>query len=300
MEYTNCVKCGKPKELGEECPHCGVYYAKAEAKLKEMREKESTFNWRPSSLAFHYVDAEGEHTEREVDNAYRFNFGNNHYIRGACRLRKATRTFRADRITGEIVDINTGEVVDPLKILEVDPPENLFNDEEQAAITEETASDRWSKASSDDKEAVRKLGAWAAAALVVFILWAWPSPNDEKHPQAPKQKVSATSRSAVEVNLGYLPAPLTSQDQATTLLDLIAKNPGRNPYQLTYKTADNVVIFGCNLDKNIIVRMHNYNDGSGSAESWHGNVRYRLQQAAAGNSLNDTPGGNSPGTFTRF
>lgn len=39
MTHKNCVKCGKPKEPGDECPYCGVYYAKAEAALKKEIER---------------------------------------------------------------------------------------------------------------------------------------------------------------------------------------------------------------------------------------------------------------------
>lgn len=50
MEQKKCVKCGKPKEQGDECPYCGVYYAKAEAahikasKAKEQKAEQARKN----------------------------------------------------------------------------------------------------------------------------------------------------------------------------------------------------------------------------------------------------------------
>ena len=38
--HTKCVKCGKPKEQGDECPHCGVYYLKAEAAQAKKNESQ--------------------------------------------------------------------------------------------------------------------------------------------------------------------------------------------------------------------------------------------------------------------
>lgn len=39
-KQETCVKCGKPKEQGDECPHCGVYYAKAENAIGKNTGKE--------------------------------------------------------------------------------------------------------------------------------------------------------------------------------------------------------------------------------------------------------------------
>lgn len=59
------------------------------------------------TIEFSYLNKEGERSTRMVDvQEFRhYNFS------GYCRLRKKKRTFRYSRIIGDIVDVNTGDVV---------------------------------------------------------------------------------------------------------------------------------------------------------------------------------------------
>lgn len=55
------------------------------------------------------MDTEGEVTIRRVD----VHAVTDYYIRGYCRKRRATRTFRLDRVIGDITDLDTGELIKP-------------------------------------------------------------------------------------------------------------------------------------------------------------------------------------------
>lgn len=138
--FTHCVKCGSLKNEGIECLNCGVIYAKAERvtidrerekekqRLREEEEEKAKSNRRPPIIAFDYEDAQGNKTSRQVKNPVRFTYAQNDYINGFCLTRQAGRTFRFDRICGEIVDAETGEIISIERIFEVDPPDNLSSE----------------------------------------------------------------------------------------------------------------------------------------------------------------------------
>lgn len=67
--------------------------------------------WRGNKrVTFMYMDSKGDITTRDV-NAVRVDHKNGEtYLVGYCMTRRATRTFRADRIIGEVIDMETGEV----------------------------------------------------------------------------------------------------------------------------------------------------------------------------------------------
>ncbi len=65
----------------------------------------------PVSVEFHYRDAFGNHSRRRVD--VRRVSGD--LFQGYCHHAGATRTFRSDRIQGDVVDVTTGEVFEPAK-----------------------------------------------------------------------------------------------------------------------------------------------------------------------------------------
>ena len=227
MEYKYCVKCSKPKEQGDECPYCGVYYAKAEAN--------------------HNPDTE----------------------------EKRPKEYQGKQDKGLAKDSTSSQ-------------------------TGETAVDRWKSLPESDKKAVRKLGVFTITAIIIFAMWAWTSPENKNRSPEKQQPFTVEVSGSKNKNLGTLSALLSSQEQARELLDLIDSYPGRNSYQITYKTTDDIVIFGCNFNQNVLLRIHNRPNGSGTAESWSDDIASRLRQAAAGNSLNDTLNGKRPGTFTRF
>ncbi|POE19274.1 MULTISPECIES: WYL domain-containing protein [Pectobacterium] len=60
-------------------------------------------------ISFSYVDSIGNHTRREVD----VESVDDEYIYGYCHLVGDTRTFLLNRIEGNIIVIDTGELLDP-------------------------------------------------------------------------------------------------------------------------------------------------------------------------------------------
>lgn len=65
--------------------------------------------WRVGVVAFTYEDVDGDITYRTVTvhSATRF------YLKGECHDRRAERTFRLDRIVGDLADCETGELMAP-------------------------------------------------------------------------------------------------------------------------------------------------------------------------------------------
>ncbi len=104
----------------------------------------------------------------------------------------------------------------------------------------------------------------------------------------------------VKKHLGNQGNGLGSHNQAKELLDLIAESPDSSGYQISYKTEMDVVAFGCNLQKNALVRIHQYPDGTGTMERWEGHVMYRLKAGAREQSINDTPDGKVFGVMKQF
>ena len=127
-EFTNCIKCGAAKPPAtSECPECGSIYAKAEAiwtKKKDAPLPPPT----ASSIHFKYRDAEGNKTERTVSSACKFKHNGKDYIYGHCKLRNEQRNFLADRIIGDIIDEQTGEVITTDKLFSISKPEEWEND----------------------------------------------------------------------------------------------------------------------------------------------------------------------------
>lgn len=104
----------------------------------------------------------------------------------------------------------------------------------------------------------------------------------------------------VTFDIGKQSPSFGSSDQAAALNKLMAGQPRQSNYQITYTTTDDVVIFGCDLDKDVIARIHQKQNGHGTMEKWNGHVLYRIKNAANGGSLSDTPNGKSPGSFQQF
>lgn len=65
-----------------------------------------------ANLRIQYEDADGEPSTRDVDVLYYY--PESGYIFGKCKLRRANRTFRLDRIK-EAIDRDTGEVIKGLR-----------------------------------------------------------------------------------------------------------------------------------------------------------------------------------------
>ena len=101
-------------------------------------------------------------------------------------------------------------------------------------------------------------------------------------------------------NLGVQGNGFGSSNQAQVILQLISEKPDKIDYQILYNTHRDVVIFGCNFDKNIIMRMHDHKNSHGTVVRWGGYVLDRLRNAAGGGSLNDTQEGKLPGSYEKF
>ena len=68
------------------------------------------------TLRFRYRDMRGEETDRSLA-LCGVRLETRCYFRGRCNLRESVRDFRADRILGEVIVEDTGEVVSPLDLL---------------------------------------------------------------------------------------------------------------------------------------------------------------------------------------
>jgi predicted DNA-binding transcriptional regulator YafY len=65
--------------------------------------------WSRGTVTFTYEDAAGDVTCRTVT----VHSATATHLKGECQDRQAERTFRIDRIIGDVVDVETGEVVRP-------------------------------------------------------------------------------------------------------------------------------------------------------------------------------------------
>lgn len=119
-------------------------------------------------------------------------------------------------------------------------------------------------------------------------------------PTVTPKTIEATRIGQASQDLGLQSIDFNSTNQARALLDLIDQNPNQADYQITYQTDIDVVLIGANFDKDILVRLHQEPDSHGTQEIWQGYIIERLQNAAGGGSLNDTPAGKQPGSFETF
>lgn len=100
-------------------PFATYYFGKYKGRQsvqKLIKKNDYLDDWEPEELkkatAFikiQYMDAKHEETERSV----KVQGFNDSYFKGQCKMRKASRTFRFDRLIST-VDLNTGEVIEDL------------------------------------------------------------------------------------------------------------------------------------------------------------------------------------------
>ncbi len=81
--------------------------------LWEFRSVAASIVKLPASYRFKYMDRDGDRTEREVRITEVGGWGINRYFKGHCSKRDAERTFRLDRVYGQLTDMTTGELIDP-------------------------------------------------------------------------------------------------------------------------------------------------------------------------------------------
>lgn len=68
--------------------------------------------WSIGMVGFSYIDADGFSSDRTVI----VHSVTDDYLKGECMDRKAERTFRLDRIHGDVVNHETGELIDPFEL----------------------------------------------------------------------------------------------------------------------------------------------------------------------------------------
>lgn len=122
----------------------------------------------------------------------------------------------------------------------------------------------------------------------------------EKSNQKEESSIKEIRQGEVKKDLGTKPDSFGSNQQALELIQFINENPGKADYQISYSTGNETILFGCNFTKDAIIRIHHHKDGHGTQEMWTGNLIERLNNAAGGGSLNDTPNGKNMGTFQSF
>jgi hypothetical protein len=84
------------------------------------------------------------------------------------------------------------------------------------------------------------------------------------------------------------------------LLQLINDVTNKTEYRISYKINETSVVFGADFELDVIARINGMPDGKGTFEKWAGNIIYRLEQGAKGESLNNTPNGQSPSHYQSF
>lgn len=67
--------------------------------------------WSIGQVTFTYQDSAGDVSQRTVT----VHSANATYLKGECHGRQAERTFRLDRIIGDLTDCETGEIMSPTK-----------------------------------------------------------------------------------------------------------------------------------------------------------------------------------------
>lgn len=83
--------------------------------------------------------------------------------------------------------------------------------------------------------------------------------------------------------------PLSNASLAADLLELIERDPDRGRYTLSRKVQGGTLLFGADLDLDVVFRIYRGDDGAERRDRWIGHVRHRLRRAADGGSLDAVP-----------
>jgi hypothetical protein len=149
----------------------------------------------------------------------------------------------------------------------------------------------------------RALLPWLVVAAGIVALGAlWAPLLPEAEPSKPTRVATAVPapHGDLEVDLGTRDL-FGSEGQASELLALIGRQHYVPvTYRIRYRTEVDTVRLSANLRDGVLLREHHELGGRGSREVWSGYVLERLENAARGGSLNDTPVGKSVGMFTRY
>lgn len=134
-----------------------------------------------------------------------------------------------------------------------------------------------------------------AVFLFAFILWLVFSPRS---PTTQPTVITYSAADTAQLDLGSLPTTFGSANQARELLKLIDQNPSAKFFIICYSTPEDIVTVAANTSSRSITRTHKKHSGKTTTETWEGYYAERLIAAASGGSLNDTPSGKRPGTFS--
>lgn len=102
---------------------------------------------------------------------------------------------------------------------------------------------------------------------------------------------SATSNQQSILSLGELPSVLPQSEEATLLLALVTREPGKNLYEISYQADGAMVTFAYDAAGDTLTHEQRQADGHGEKIEWTGSSVDRLQGAAAGATLSATPDG---------
>ena len=98
------------KQLGLPEPSRQLQPEPSNAAAKKTRAIRT--GWSRGTVAFTYEDSEGAISTRTVT----VHSVSQTYLKGECHDRQAQRTFRIDRMIGDVIDADTGELLEPRKL----------------------------------------------------------------------------------------------------------------------------------------------------------------------------------------
>lgn len=114
------------------------------------------------------------------------------------------------------------------------------------------------------------------------------------NPQRVKKSFKVSFVGGAGKELGNQGMELGFRDLSQRLLTIMNAEPNKPSYRITYTTSeDDRIVFGYDLNKQILLWMLSTDDGPPKYKAWTGHIQYRLIAASNGRSLNDTPDGKS-------
>ncbi|MFW5735518.1 MAG: hypothetical protein ACOCWR_10700 [Oceanidesulfovibrio sp.] len=113
--------------------------------------------------------------------------------------------------------------------------------------------------------------------------------DDPLEPPLPKDPAEPNAAAPGEPPEWDLREPLSNASLAADLLELIKRDPDRGRYTISRKVEGGTLLFGADLDLDVIFRIYRGDDGAERRDRWIGHITHRLQSAAAGGSLDAVP-----------
>lgn len=85
--------------------------------------------------------------------------------------------------------------------------------------------------------------------------------------------------------MGEVLSVLSQGEEATLLLSLVTREPGKDLYEISYQAGSDKVTFAYDAAGDTLAREQRGADGHGEKTEWTGSSVDRLQEAAAGATL---------------